>query len=102
MCNKPLNWLTFLLKLNTTDTYQSVDKVGKVAETLVLLYLPSSVILWNGHLFEKDARIFSNITDAKCSKYGISLEERPFLFCFDISFDYGEIPRYEKQLFAVK
>ena len=45
MCNKPLNWLTFLLKLNTSDTYQSVDKVGKVAETLVLLYLPSSVIL---------------------------------------------------------
>ena len=97
MFDKPLNWLTFLLKLNAIDTHHSVNKTGKVTEAL-----QSSVVTLFRSPYEIDVyprrnvRIFSNIMGPKCGKYMICFGEHFFL----VFFSSGEFSMHEMHLFV--
>ena len=99
MLDKPLNWLTFLLKLNAIDTHHSVNKIGKVTEAL-----QSSVVTLFRSPYEIDVyprrkvRIFSNIMGPKCGKYMVCFGKHFFLFFFSS----GEFSMHEMHLFAFR
>ena len=64
MFNEPLNRFIFLLKVNATEMYQSIDKlIGRNFCIFCSYHL--QFILWNRRLFEKDVRIFLNIVGGK-------------------------------------